>query len=82
MDTSTSTAKTAAAEGCATAQLAYLLTKEALAEQTAIVVLPLLILESAAIIEGLTAYAATEPNWTQACFAAGRAQARAQSYWD
>jgi hypothetical protein len=76
------TAQAAALAGETSAQIGYILTTKALAEETAIAVFPLLLLEATAILDSLAAYAATQPAWAAATATVTQSASSAATYWD
>jgi len=79
---SIATAQAAALAGETSSQIGYILTTKALAEGSAIAVFPLLLLETAAILDGLAAYAAIQPAWAAATAAVSQSASSAAAYWD
>ncbi|MBA4136071.1 MAG: hypothetical protein C0518_01990 [Opitutus sp.] len=76
------TAQASAASGVLAAQAGYLLTQKSLAKDTAVLVLPLLALEAAAIAEGFAAYAATNALAGVATLDAAANAAAGRAYWE
>lgn len=79
---SASEAAEASAElGVANARLGYSLTAQALKENTAAVVFPLLLLEIEAFALGVAAYVAETPTWAASEARANSLIALAKAYW-
>ncbi len=74
-------ATASAAAGVASAEAGYALTKQAVTESGAPAVLPLLLLEFAAIAAGFTAYAETTAAWEVAQASAKVAAEAAELTW-